>query len=294
MSLAGVKAALIGGDARELEILRLMKAEGMEVRVIGLPTGAEAITGRPQEKTMADAVTGARALVLPIPGLGVDDSIYAPKWPEKLYLRPDDLKRCAASAMVVMGWASSTLAKSIGDAGMRLREYEKDDELMILRSRAIAEGALRIAIENTEVTLHREPVFVLGFGRVAQTLVGTLLALRADVTLVARNPVQLARAWEMGAEPVELKDLASRIGRAKVIMNTAPARLLDEKMLALTAPDALIMDLSAPPGGVDFEAAKKLGRKAIWARGLGSRAPITVGRSQWKGVRRILAEELGG
>lgn len=292
MSLAGVKAALIGGDARELQILRLMRAEGMEVRVIGLPPGAEEIIGRPQEKAVADAVAGARALVLPIPGLGADDSIYAPKWPDKLHLRPEDLKRCATGAVVVMGWASVTLGKAIADAGMRLREYEKDDELMILRSRAIAEGALKIAIENTEVTLHREPVLVLGFGRVAQTLVGTLLALRADVSLVARNPVQLARAWEMGAVPIELKGLAATIGRARVIMNTAPARLLDEKMLALTAPDALIMDLSAPPGGVDFEAAKKLGRKAVWARGLGSRAPITVGRSQWKGVRRILVEEL--
>ena len=26
--------------------------------------------------------------------------------------------------------------------------------------------------------------------------------------------------------------------------------------------------------------------KFVWARGLGSRAPVTVGRSQWGGIRR--------
>ena len=55
------------------------------------------------------------------------------------------------------------------------------------------------------------------------------------------------------------------------------------------------MDLAAPPGGVDFDAAKRLGLKAIWGRGLGSRAPITVGASQWGGIRerieKILLEE---
>ena len=58
---------------------------------------------------------------------------------------------------------------------------------------------------------------------------------------------------------------------------------------------ALIVDLAAPPGGVDFEAAKRLGVTAIWGRGLGSRAPVTVGASQWGGIRerieKILQEE---
>lgn len=292
MSLVGVRAALVGGDARELEILRLMLAEGMEVRAVGLPPGAEAILGRAQDRTVAEAVAGARAVVCPIPGLGVDDSIYAPHWPEKLYLKAEDLEGCVRPGVVIMGKASPTVAAEVARAGMRLREYEQDDELMILRSRAIAEGAIRIAIENTDVTIHRTPVFVLGFGRVSMTLCEVLEALKADLTVVARNPVQLARAWEMGADTLHLSDLPEAVGRARIIFNTIPAPVLDREMLARTASDVLIIDMSAPPGGVDFGAARELGRQAIWARGLGSRAPVTVGRSQWKGIRRILLEEL--
>ena len=52
------------------------------------------------------------------------------------------------------------------------------------------------------------------------------------------------------------------------------------------------MDLSAPPGGIDLEAAQRFGHTAVWARGLGRRAPVTVGASQWNGIsRRIMAIE---
>ena len=71
--------------------------------------------------------------------------------------------------------------------------------------------------------------------------------------------------------------------------------MIGEDVLARMARSALIVDLSAPPGGVDFDAAERLGLKAIWARGLGSRAPVTVGASQWGGIRerieKILLEE---
>ena len=49
---------------------------------------------------------------------------------------------------------------------------------------------------------------------------------------------------------------------------------------------ALLVDLAAPPGGIDFDTAQRLGLKAIWGRGLGSRAPVTVGASQWGGIRQ--------
>ncbi len=230
---------------------------------------------------------------MPIPGgLALDDAIYAPTWPEKLYLGAQDLAHCERPGVVIMGTASPSFRANVEAAGLALREYETDDELMILRSRAIAEGAIRVAIEHTDVTIHRAKTFLLGFGRVSVTLAEVLLALGARLTVVARNPAQLARAWEMGAEPLQLKDLAASLGEARIIFNTIPVCVLDEALLARTAAEVLVIDLSAPPGGVDHDAAKVLGRHAVWARGLGSRAPVTVGRSQWRGIRRAILEEL--
>jgi dipicolinate synthase subunit A len=62
--------------------------------------------------------------------------------------------------------------------------------------------------------------------------------------------------------------------------------VVTKEMLAKLPKHTLLVDLAAPPGGIDREAAKQLGLKFVWARGLGSRAPVTVGRSQWSGISR--------
>ena len=59
-----------------------------------------------------------------------------------------------------------------------------------------------------------------------------------------------------------------------------------EEQLKLLPKHALLVDVAAPPGTIDREAAAELGLKAVWARGMGARAPITVGRSQWSGISR--------
>ena len=70
-----------------------------------------------------------------------------------------------------------------------------------------------------------------------------------------------------------------------MVCSTVPAPVVGEAVLSELAPRSLVMDLAAPPGGVDLERAGELGHTAVWARGLGRRAPITVGASQWGGIR---------
>ena len=287
-TLKGMHVALVGGDEREVEILRLMLLEGMDVKAIGLPEQAAVILGRRQERTMADALAGVESIVMPIPAPGTDGAVFAPSWPNKLYLTAEDLTLAAEKLVVVTGQFSQDQKELLESRGALLFEYEGDDELMIDRSRAIAEGLLKVLIENTDVTLHRTNVFLLGFGRVSITICRELLAVGANLTVVARNKVQLARAYEMGASVLHLRDLPDHIGNARVIVNGIPARVLDDSLIPKTAPDVLLVDLVVPPGGIDGQAAARHGRKYVWARGLGARAPVTVGRSQWKGIRNLL------
>jgi dipicolinate synthase subunit A len=77
------------------------------------------------------------------------------------------------------------------------------------------------------------------------------------------------------------------------VVNTVPARVLDETHLAELAPGALVIDLASRPGGVDFEAAAALGVKVIWALSLpGKVAPVTSGKNIRDTIYNIL-QELG-
>jgi len=176
-----------------------------------------------------------------------------------------------------------------------LHEYEWDRSLMLQRTPAIIEGLLKIVIENTDITIHGANACVVGQGTIGAVLTRYLLALGARTMVVARNPEQRAAAFVAGATPYRFEELPDIASRLDLLFSTVPTRVVGEQVLSRLRTSALVVDLAAPPGGVDFDCAKRLGLTAIWGRGLGSRAPVTVGAGQWGGIRerieKILLEE---
>ena len=86
-------------------------------------------------------------------------------------------------------------------------------------------------------------------------------------------------------------DLSGCAGDFDVIFNTVPAEVLDRNVLEQIPDDTLIIDLASKPGGVDFSAAKELGKKVIWALSLpGKTAPITSGRIIKETILNMLCE----
>ena len=75
--------------------------------------------------------------------------------------------------------------------------------------------------------------------------------------------------------------------RGPMMFSTTAAGPIVTRPILERLPDhSVLIDIAPPPGSVDFETARSLGHTAVWARGLGSRAPVTVGASQWYGLRR--------
>ena len=286
---AKLQIAIVGGDEREQEIARRAVAAGATVRVFGFPMPGNGIAGVTQSDSAAAAMGDADIVLMPIPGISVDGSIFA-----DCRIVPDKelLGGMATSSHIILGKSDANLKQAAHATGVTLHEYEADHELMLLRAPAIVEGALQIAIDLTEVTLHNAQICVVGQGNIGTALTRTLIALGAHVTVAARNPVQRAAAYALGAGSMPLDKLAARAECFDMIMSTVPAPLVTAEVIDKLPAHALVMDLSAPPGGCDLDYAKKSGRAAVWARALGRRAPVTVGTSQWVGVSGIINDIL--
>jgi dipicolinate synthase subunit A len=294
VSLAGIRIAVVGGDDREQEIARLAAAEGAAVTAFGFLWPEGGIDGVTLAADAGAAMSGARYALFPIPGIAADGSLFAPSAPEPIV--PDErlLRELASDAHVILGAADARLRSAAAATAVTLHEYEGDEELMLERGPAIVEGALQQAIANTRVTIHGSFVTVVGHGTIGGLLARTLVLLGAHVTVVARNPVQRAAARAAGAETAPLDALPVVAARSAILVSTVPAPVVGRDALAGMVRGSLVMDLAAPPGGVDLAAASELGLVAVWARGLGRRAPVTVGASQWGGIhKRIQAIEEG-
>ena len=290
--LQGWTVAVIGGDTRMLEHMRLARLAGAKVQHYGSVPAAEEAAGQPAASSLVEAVKGARIISCPIPGVGSDDALYAKFTDEKLRMTHEVLKGAAPGAMLFTCWSTPRMDEWVKETPVKIIAYGDDDALAILHAVPTAEGAIRVAIENTDDTLLGMNVLCVGLGRVGISVAQAFEGMKARVTLAARNPAQLARAWAMNATPVELSDLKNQIGKFGLIVSSSSGRVLDRNLISLTRPDVVIIDLCSPPGSVDFEAAKALGRKVIWARGQAGRAPRQAGHDEWQVLMRIVRGQL--
>lgn len=290
MELTNRIIAIVGGDEREQEIARLATTTGAAVRAYGFPWPTGGISGVTHADSPKAALVDADYALFPIPGIAQDGTLFAPRSPEPILPDTDLLSGMRTGAMIILGWPDDRLRAAATVHGIEFSEYENDTELMLLRGPAIVEGALQQAIANTDVTIHSAEVLVVGHGNIGRLLARTLVLLGARVHLAARNPTQRADAFCAGCFPHTLEEIPALAPRVSMVFSTVPAPVVGSDTLALLPPRSLVMDISAPPGGVDLQTATRLGHHAVWARGLGRRAPVTVGRSQWSGILHRIVE----
>src|ERR1700726_2244359 len=280
-----VVIGMLGGDKREQEIARLAAAAGAQVRAHGFPWPERGIAGVQHLNDPAAVLKGARFALFPIPGIAASGALFAPAAAAPIIPDRAMLAGMAPRAHIILGWADTNLKVHAAALSIELHEYEWDRSLMLQRTQAIIEGLLKIVIETTAITIHNDHACVVGQGTIGAVLPRYLVALGAHTHVAARNAEQRAAAYVAGATPHLMGDLAALAPSLDLVFSTVPSRVVGEDVLSRLPKTALIVDLAAPPGGVDFEAAKRLGLNAIWGRGLGSRAPVTVGPSQWGGIR---------
>lgn len=290
--LSGIKIAVLGGDDRELILISELVRMGATVIVAGFPRekvghGAFAVN------TVEEACRDAEVVILPIPGTDNEGTIRAVYGEGRLQLTEKAIQNLALNGLVIIGSARPYLKDWAAKYGFNLLEVVEMDELAILNSIPTAEGAIQIAMEETTITIHGSKSCVIGFGRVGLTLSRKLKAMDAEVTVVARNQGQLARAAEMGCLRGTYDELRDIINTADICFNTVPSMVLDRSILKYANPDIVIIDLATQPGGTDFEAANRFGLKAILAPGLpGKVAPVSAGRILAEIFPRLIIEEL--
>jgi dipicolinate synthase subunit A len=285
-----MKFAVIGGDMRQAKLAELLFNDGHETRAfalekIRLPDGVR------QEPTAKRAADGADCVVLPLPLQSREGLLSAPL-SGGLHTVREILSALSPGQLVLTGRADGASRELLSSMGLGFSDYFEREELAVSNAVAAAEGAIGLIMQETPVTVWRSRILVVGFGRIGKLLCHRLRGLGAEVSASARTQADLAWIRAFGYEALSTAELDGKLGTFDAIVNTVPARVLNEARLREAGQECLCLDLASKPGGLDFTAASKLGVRAMWALSLpGEVAPTTSGEIIRDTIYNILREK---
>ncbi|SEF59594.1 dipicolinate synthase subunit DpsA [Paenibacillus sp. UNC499MF] len=291
--LTGAEVVFIGGDARQLEVIDKLIELDASVTLIGFDNLQKPFGGAAGKQLSPEALEKADALVLPVVGTDEQGRVEGIFSGSELTLTAELLGALPKHAVIYTGMAKPYLKQLCAAQGLRLVELLERDDVAIYNSIPTAEGALMIAIQNTDITIHGSQSMVLGFGRTGLTMARTLQGLGAKVKVGVRKPEHFARALEMGFTPFYTRELYQEVGNIDLLFNTIPTMIVTAQIITNIPHRAVLIDLASKPGGMDFRFAEKRGIKAMLAPGLpGIVAPKTAGRILANTLSQLMVEDI--
>ena len=282
---------IIGGDLRIIKLAKILAEENNTIYTYGL----EKVEELSQKENIifcekiSEAIKESEIIIGPIPFSSDGINLNTPFSDKKISIR--ELMHIINAKILIAGTISPEVYDLANDEYIEIIDIMKREELAVLNTIPTAEGAIEIAISNTNKILHGSNVLILGFGRIGKVLARKLAGLSVKVTCAARKDEDLAWIRAYGHMETNINTLGKNLEKYDIIMNTVPHTILTEDRLKYIKQDCLLIDLASNPGGIDKKAAKERNLKLIWALALpGKVAPVTTAEFIKDTIYNILKE----
>ena len=271
-----MKIAIIGGDLRIVKLAKILAKENTII-TYGLENVAELKTAKNiiLANSLEEALKQANIIIGPLPFSKDEINIVAPFTNNNIPI--NTLMQNMQTKILIAGAISNKIKQLAEDNHIKIIDLMDQEELTVLNTIATAEGAIQVAMENTQKIIHGSNVLVLGFGRVGKAVAQKFAGLSANVTCAVRKPKDFAWVEVYGYNSININNLANNLSEYDIIINTPPTLILTKERLKYVKKGCLIIDLASKPGGVDVNAVEELKINFKWALALpGKVAPVTA------------------
>ena len=282
---------IIGGDLRIIKLAKILAEDNNIVYIYGLENVEELkeIKNITFCQKLQDAVKQSEIIIGPIPFSSDGININTPFSNKKISIR--ELMHNINAKILIAGNILPEVYDLANDEYIEIIDIMKREELAVLNTIATAEGAIEIAIANTNKIIHGSQILILGFGRIGKVLARKLAGLSAKVTCAARKDEDLAWIRAYGHMETNINTLGQNLEKYDIIINTVPHTILTEERLKYVKQDCLLIDLASNPGGIDKKVAKERNLKLVWALALqGKVAPTTTAEFLKDTIFNVLKE----
>ena len=277
--------SIVGGDLRIIRLAEMYAQEGKNVYIYGLEKYflESNLPNIELCQSLKEAAINSDIVISGMPFSKNGENVNAPFSSSQIKIK--DLKNELNNKTFIAG----EIPKDFYDEEIKNVDLLQIDELTILNAIPTVEGAIKIAIEEREETIHESNVLICGFGRIGKILCNRFKALGANVYCAARKDTDLAWIREKRYFPLRYVELCDYAPKFNIVINTVPTIIIKEKELDCLNKDVLIIDVASAPGGIDKEYAEKKKIKVITALGIpGKEMPKTAASY----IKKIIDEKI--
>ncbi len=261
------KVLFIGGDKRSIAAINELKANGCDVSSYGIFDTSQKI------------IEDYGVIVLPVPTTRNGETVFSPLTDCKIFLY--EIKEKAEDRLVISCGYNKGFRNCV--------DLLKLDSYAYLNAIPTAEGAIAFCINNTDFTLWKSKVLIIGNGRVGKVLASRLAALGADLTVSARKDSDFAFLDTQGIKHIHTCDIIRKISEFNVIFNTVDADVFDD---VSPFKEKILIDLSSKGCIKNYE--NTGGCKIYKLPGLpGKTAPETAGKIIGQTVMQLMSKQRG-
>ena len=229
---------ILGGDSRQRRLKKVLEAAFKSVTDIN--DGSE-------EKALSSLLK-ADIVILPIPFSKDKRLVYTDN--SALEINKSKALQCLRKDTVVFGGDFTTEDRDFfEEEGIEYHDMLLNEGFLLENAYLTAEGAFKLLYMNTEETVFNKNVLITGYGRISELLSSMLSELKMNVTICARNEIQLKNAEKKGYGTVRLSELKN-LKKYDFIFNTVPYRIFDVSTLE-TAEKCTYFELASAPFGAD-------------------------------------------
>ena len=267
--------AILGGDSRQLYAAEYLRDKGYKVNIFACEHGKN-----PENTACSSNIDEAMSsdiIILPLPVSKNGNLLNAPLASAEIRLK-DIVDRISDSHLVFYGMGSQGFTRNVQARAGYSCDYFNIEELIYKNALLTSEGIISIILEKLPTTVYGMKAAITGYGRIGMFTAQKLIALGADVTVFARNELQLLKASLSGAKAKNINNLSEMSCNFDVIVNTVPSQVIDKTAVRLSRSHCVFIEAASAPYGIDSDACALFGRSLIKAFSLpGKIAPKSAG-----------------
>ena len=287
-----MKYGILGGDFRNVELVKLLAKEKNIVYTYGLEKEIQKLES--DNIIICDDIKELQDTDIVITSIPLSKDNININMPLNIYGKEskiDEALKVMNNKLIFTGSVSSEILRKFKLYNIEILDIMKNEEFAVLNAIPTAEETIRIIIDNTKKVLHNTNCLIMGYGRIGKVLAKKLNALSVKVECLVSDNMEKIWCRVEGYNYIEFENIKNKSDLLKkydIIINTIPKIILTDELKEIRK-DTLIIDLASKPYGIDRSIVKQENLNFIEALGLpGKSAPITVAENMYELIKNTI------